>query len=135
MELIKYMEPALDASHHKRKNDVMFRKAIRMALIFGIYFLLRKSEFLPGRSAGKFHGGLKWKRIRFFTSDGTPIPFPSVRLGTAKFVEINIATSKTDTLGYGRLVKHQRVQGPNCVVHRLEQWARICKQKIWCGRG
>ena len=129
MELVKYLGPSLDGSNCKRKDDPIFRRAIRMALMFGIYFLLRKSEYLPGLSAGKFHSGLRWARIRFYTADGLRIPFENVQKGTAKFVEINIAKSKTDQLGYGRLVKHQRTEGNNCIVHRLEQWATICKDK------
>ena len=130
MELVKYLGPALDSSQVQRRKDMVFQQAVKMALIFGIYFLLRKSEFLPGRSAGKFHGGLMWSNIRFYAADGTIIPFIAVRLGAAKFVEIKIGRSKTDQFGFGRIVKHQRVQGNNCIVHKVEEWAVLCKLKF-----
>ena len=94
-----------------------------LALQFGIYFLLRKSEYLPGRSAGSFHGGLSWKNVLFFSEGGFPISWDSINVGQAKWVEIKIPISKTDQLGAGRLVKHERVSGPNCIVKKMEKWA------------
>jgi hypothetical protein len=123
IELVKFLEPALVKSDHERRLDPLFMKVASLALNFGIYFLLRKSEFLPGRSAGKFHGGLQCKHVLFFSEGGFPISWDNVHIGAAKYMEIKIPVSKTDQLGSGRLVKHERVSGPNCIVKRFERWA------------
>ncbi len=38
-------------------------------------------------------------------------------------MQIEIPLSKMDQFGFGRLVKHDRVVGPNCIVRELEKWA------------
>ena len=124
IELVKYTDITLQLSSTIKYRSRMFIKAVKLAMTFGIYFLLRKSEFLPVNSAGKFHAGLQWENIRFFASDGIVIPWKSIGSISAKHLEIKIPISKTDQLGFGRLVKHERVFGPHCIVQKMEQWAK-----------
>ena len=54
----------------------------------------------------------------------------AVQLGGAKSVKIEISKSKMDQFGFGRLVKHDRVSGPNCIVHELEKWAVYMRKTL-----
>jgi hypothetical protein len=127
IELVQYAEHVIMKSQHQQYKNHQFIWAVQLALKFGIYFLLRKSEFLPGRAAGIFNTGLKWLNVRFFDKKGIRIPWTAIRFGCAKSVEILIPKSKTDQFGFGRLVKHDRVIGPNCIVGELEKWATYVK--------
>ena len=91
---------------------------------FGIYFLLRKSEFLP---CGNKSNGIQWKNIVFFSESGHPIAFKELTRKSVKSVQINITKSKMDQHGYGRLVKHNCVSGPQCIVKKLVGWAISCR--------
>ena len=124
IELVKYTDITLQLSSVIKYRNRLFIRAVKLAMSFGIYFLLRKSEFLPGNSAGKFHAGLQWKNIKFFTNNGAIIRWETIGIISAKYLEIKIPISKTDQLGFGRLVKHERVPGPHCIVQKMEQWAK-----------
>jgi hypothetical protein len=112
-------------------RDPVKRKAIVLALKLGIYFLLRKSEYLPGnKSKGKDQSrGRQWSRIKFFDVAGKPITWPDIRVGRSYEVVIDIDRSKTDQFGRGRLVRHKRVSGENCIVKELEIWATECRDQ------
>jgi hypothetical protein len=67
----------------------------------GIYFLLRRSEFLPCRtSGGERSRGLQWKDLKFMDIEGRVIP---LLLERAESVTITITRSKTDQFGEGRV--------------------------------
>ena len=127
IELVQYTRAAVVETQIEKYKTEIFIHAIQFALKFGIYFLLRKSEYLPGRSAGVLRKGLQWKNIRFFDKLGYQIPWVSVKFGASKSVEIIVPFSKTDPFGYGRLVKHARVLGPNCIVGGLEKWVSVVR--------
>ena len=133
IELVKFAKVAMKSSGHRRREERLFLKAVTVAMTFGIYFLLRKSEYLPGHSAGSFRGGMRWKRVRFFNQEGGRIPWSSVRLGTARWIQINVVKSKTDQLGFGRLVKHEVVHGEDCIVKKMEVWATYCRTVLGAG--
>ena len=130
IELVRHTKEALRASGHSRRDERLFVKAATLAMTFGIYFLLRKSEFLPGGTAARVRGGIRWKQVRFFDDSGARIPWGKVRLGVAKVLQINVVRSKTDQLGFGRLVKHEVVQGENCIVKKVEKWAAYCREVL-----
>ena len=75
IELVQYAECVIRNSQHQRFKNRQFIWAIQLALKFGIYFLLRKSEFLPGRAAGNFNIGIKLSNIRFFDGKGIRVPW------------------------------------------------------------
>lgn len=133
IELVRFTRAAVGLSTHRRRGESVFVEALSLAMTFGIYFLLRKSEFLPGHSAGVFRAGMKWKRVSFFTAAGAKIQWGDVRLGAAKVIQINVARSKTDQLGFGRLVKHEAVPGEHCIVRKMESWAEFCRGSLGAG--
>ena len=127
VELVRFTKEALRSSGHRRGDERLFVKAVTLAMTFGIYFLLRKSEYLPGGTAALSRGGIRWRRVRFFDDTGAKIPWEKVRLGRAKMIQVNVVRSKTDQHGFGRLVKHEVVHGENCIVKKVEVWASYCR--------
>ena len=124
VELVKYLKIVLTPEQRKREGGV-YAWALDLALKFGIYFLLRKSEFLPGSrllsGSGAQGVGMRFKVIRFYREDGGIVEWKKVGVGCAKSVEILVPRSKTDQYGYGRFVRHNRVAGDNCIVKELER--------------
>ena len=59
--------------------------AIELVMKFGIFFLLRKSDYLPhGKGERLKHSkGLKWEKIKFFDYNGLTIPLQKVPLKTS----------------------------------------------------
>jgi hypothetical protein len=132
IELIKYLRVVLTADQLK-KHGGLFARGLDLALKFGIYFLLRKSEFLPGYSRIKsepIRCGMKFSVVRFYDFEGSVVSWRKVIPGCAKSVEILVPRSKTDQYGYGRVVRHVRVSGPNCIVKELERWVAHCRDKL-----
>lgn len=132
IELVKYLGVVLSAEQ-RNKLGGLFAWGLGLALKFGIYFLLRKSEFLPGYSrviSEPISGGMKFSMVRFYDFGGTVVPWRRVVPGCAKSVEILVPRSKTDQYGYGRVVRHVRVEGVNCIVKELERWVAHCRDKL-----
>ena len=135
IELVKYLKVVLSADH-RRKHGGLFAWGLDLALKFGIYFLLRKSEFLPGCSrvaSEPVRPGMRFKVIRFYDFGGRVVPWGRVFPGCAKSVEILVPRSKTDQYGYGRVVRHVRVSGVNCIVKELERWTAHCRDMLGAG--
>ena len=67
VELIQYVDAAVVGKKVKGKDNAIFMRAIKLAMKFGIYFLMRKSEFMPGRSSGSKvdRKGLPFKWLQF----------------------------------------------------------------------
>ena len=125
IELVKYLGAAL-RKFKPQWNCIELERPLTIALEFGIYFLLRKSEYLP---CGTNSGGIKWKNIVFFDKDGKQCPFINLTRKVARSVQINITHSKMDQHGYGRLLKHNAVDGDVCIVKKLVDWAIRCRDK------
>ena len=100
--------------------------AIELAMKFGIFFLLRKSEYLPHRKGGtsKHSKGLKWENVKFFDSCGMPIPLHQATMKSShiRTITIDIGYSKTDQFGVGRLVSHVRNNSSCCIVKEVVNW-------------
>jgi hypothetical protein len=127
IELVGYLQQALAAYKPQWLTQPWVMESLSLAMEFGIYFLLRKSEYLP---SGSVSGGLQWKDITFFDYDGLKIEWSCINKQLVKSMQINIGTSKTDQNGIGRIVKHFRVDGPNCIVCKTAKWARICRKQL-----
>ena len=69
IELVKYLREAV----HKWKLEEIVVVAIETALKIVIYFLLRKSEYVPNK--GK--SGISWKQFSFFDKKGDKIEWKS----------------------------------------------------------
>ena len=124
LELTHHVNDALDKCR-SHVGKVFKRKAILLAIALGIYFLLRKSEYLSMSSKNK---GRQWKFIKFFDNKGVRIPWKSVGKIQAFEVELNVDKSKTDQYGHGRLVRHTAMKdGQECIVRKLVDWLVECR--------
>ena len=131
IELVKYLKDVLTGAQLAKQGG-LFARGLELALKFGIYFLMRKSEYLPGyaRDPEPARLGMRFSVIRFFDSVGGTVKWGSISVGCAKSVEILVPRSKTDQYGYGRVVRHTRVPGPNCIVKELEKWVFHCRSVL-----
>ena len=94
--------------------------ALELGLFIGLFFLLRKSEYLKCSGKGK---GMKFNQITFFDEHGVEISFDKVGVIKANRVHVNIPFSKTDQHGYGRILEHIRQEGHEaCIVTKIESW-------------
>lgn len=124
LELVKYLKPALISAKIQWNGHTVM--AIELALKFGIYFLLRKSEFLPCGD----QLGISWRQIKFYGADGFTIKFKEIneKSKMIKSMTINIEFSKTDQYGAGRVVSHVRTNMTSCIVTEVIKWAILCQQ-------
>ena len=99
---------------------------IELAMKFGIFFLLRKSEYLPSsrKIAVNQSKGIKWENIKFFDYNGKNVPLHQVTVSEShiKTITIDIEFSKTDQYGAGRLVSHVRNDSGCCIVEDIVKW-------------
>ena len=124
IELVKYLREAV----HKWKLEEIVVVAIETALKIGIYFLLRKSEYVP--SKGK--SGISWKQFSFFDKKGDKIEWKNISQERVQTITIDIPFSKTDQYGIGRIVTHVRAASGSecCIVESIVQWAIICRKQF-----
>jgi hypothetical protein len=124
IELIKYLREAVQ----KWKLEEIIIVSIETALKIGIYFLLRKSEFVP--SQGK--KGISWNQLSFFDNRGGKVDWKNITQKKVQTITINIPFSKTDQYGVGRIVTHIRATNSNgcCIVESIVQWAIICRDQF-----
>ena len=82
----------------KKFTDVWFKRSRELALRVGIYFLIRKSEFLPGRNGEQ--AGLQRSDILFFSKDcpSAVQSFRNAKPSTSKseFPSLNVISSARD---------------------------------------
>ena len=123
IELVNHLEPALTV-YKPEWNHGLKRRALILALKFGIYFLLRKSEFLPASNNSR--GSIRWFRVKFYNALGFQIKWNSTDINSVKSMEINIHRSKTDQHGLSRIVRHTTVNGPNCICKLTFKWKLHC---------
>ena len=99
------------------------------ALFFGIFFLLRKSEFLPKSSTTSQHTPMRRSHLRFMTSGQTEIPYDQIGFARASWITITVQFSKTDQTGRGRIVTHfVDVDHPTqCIVQRMEAYIQMSR--------
>ena len=131
LELVKYLRQAVRVAGKILSKEVL--RALELALKFGIYFLLRKSEYLPcsnGRSRG-----ISWKQIKFYRKGGYEVQWDELRnmKAAVSSITINIQFSKTDQYGHGRVVTHNRVDGTCCIVQDVVNWAIYCQSTLCFG--
>jgi hypothetical protein len=99
------------------------------ALWLGIFFLLRKNEFLPhADNPHSMQEPCRRRNLRFFDKNRLEIPYGRIGLQPAASVSLHIRFSKTDQTGHGRIVQHESTDNPDtCVVHRLEEYFRVSR--------
>ena len=91
------------------------------SLLFGIMFLLRKSEFL-------FKEGKPFPPTRdtlfFLDEHHEVIPIDRVGITPAAWMVFGVAQGKADQSGNGRVCSHQRQPGGSCIVAVMEEFFR-----------
>jgi hypothetical protein len=114
-----------------RSNLVLYMVGVRVvtALWLGIFFLLRKNEFLPYPEE---HQGMqepcRRSNLRFFDEQMLEISYAHVGIRVAASVSLHLRFSKTDQTGHGRIVQHESTDDPStCVVRRLEEYIRVSR--------
>ena len=125
LELVKYLDEALPRIVYSVDSwkESLRRRALVVDMELGIYFLLRRSEFLPCRtSGGTCSRGLLWSDVRFMDVEGRLIPFKSVSVAAADSVSVLVRRSKTDQLGEGRVRTHRKQRQGHCIVTVLANW-------------
>jgi hypothetical protein len=100
------------------------------ALIFGIFFLLRKGEFLPKPIIHNcHHTPMRRSHLRFMDTNHQVIPYSQIGISRASWLSITIEFSKTDQTGKGRILEHfVDTRNPtHCVVHRMEAYVQLTR--------
>ena len=127
LELVNHQENAL-LRYKSEWNLGMKRRALTLALKFGTYFLLRKSEYLPNQSESRL--SIRWHRIKFYDTLGFTIKWECNDINKVKSMDINIHRSKTDQHGMSRIVRHNVVDGPKCICKSTFKWKVHCKNHV-----
>lgn len=131
LDLVNYVSAAMRDSDIKNLDEWAIR-AREVALRTGIYFLLRKSEFLPNNQGSQ--QGLQRKDILFFDNLGFTILCSLIQRGQAKSVKIIIPFSKCDQFGKGRNILHVRqTNRDRCIVRDLEEWVISTRVELGAG--
>ena len=124
---------AIRVAHMDTTHPTSIDKERLMAAMFlGIFFLLRKGEFLPHEQQSN-HVPFLRSHVRLYDSNGSVIPHGNIGTTVAQTVSISIVFSKADQTGRGRILHHERsTQQPrHCVVQRLE--AYLAKSRVQHG--
>ena len=114
-----------------RRNFILYMIGVRVvtALWMGIFFLLRKNEFLPFSEDPKgMQEPCRRRNLRFYDSTRLEIPYGRIGLQLAASVSLHLRFSKTDQTGHGRIVQHESTGDSNtCIVHRLEEYISVSR--------
>ena len=104
---------------------VMSRLRVVSSELFGSWYLLRKSEFLPRVTAPhSLSSQLLRSGIRFLDRDQNRIPYHLIGAIQVFWLCIEVEFSKADQSGHGRILMHrvQDHQPADCVVTRMLQY-------------
>ena len=116
-------------------DTIILRYRLQTALLFGIFFLLRKSEYLTvdptNRPRPVNSRALTRKNIAFYNHINNRILYSDIGTIPAQTIRLTIEFSKTDQLGLGRIVLHCRQHEPNviCIVTMMEHWISYTRDK------
>ena len=125
LPMIDHMDAALGPV--QSPTDRVVRMVDDLALRLGIYFLMRKSEFLPTAKSR----GAQWRHLVFYDQHGNVIPRRHLQPGAAHSVVNRIPFSKTDPYGRGRILQHYRQPATSpCIVSKLEAWAIDARDQL-----
>ena len=128
LDLVNYVVEAMKNVDKKEPNSWTIR-AREIALRIGIYFLLRKSEYLPNANGSQPE--LRRSNLLFFNSQGYPILCSLIQKGQASSARIVIPYSKCDQFGKGRNILHvKQDKSRRCIVNDLEEWVILTRQEL-----
>jgi hypothetical protein len=135
--LMNYFEwsDVIGDNHYRQRQELMDRVQLELyqlrlqtALRCGFFFLLRRSEFLPGMLAGQEDrgGSLRWSQVQFRGRGKRVMTWGEMVTGQPEVEEITatILWSKTDRLGATRPVTVRRVSDPGapCAIRHLVRY-------------
>lgn len=106
------------------------RLRVVCALMFGIFYLLRKGEFLPKPVVKNCqHTPMQRCHLRFMDADHNVIPYHLIGVKRASWLSITIEFSKTDQHGRGRILEHYvDLSNPtHCIVQRMEAYIQMTR--------
>ena len=109
---------------------IMERLRVVCALMFGIFYLLRKGEFLPKPVVKNcHHTPMQRCHLRFMDANHNVIPYQLVGVIRASWLSITIEFSKTDQHGRGRILEHYVDLGnpTHCIVQRMEAYIQLTR--------
>ena len=131
-QTLKFLQMGTIAVHGKFVNpDSLLCRVIRCrvhaALMFGIFFLLRKSEYLVTHDPPPLTTGgrvLRRHMLAFYDPNNGKIQYAKIGQTTAYSIRLVIQFSKTDPTGQGRIVIHCRQPDSSgiCIVTIMETW-------------
>jgi hypothetical protein len=128
VELLLYSGRLSVSGLHTRGTSmaaIMERARCICALLFGIFFLLRKGEFPPKPTPGNNRNTqMRRSHLRFMTEDQSLIPYYAIGTTRASWLTISIEFSKADQTGRGRIITHYiNVDVPlSRIVQRMEAY-------------
>ena len=126
-ELLPFVRPAMLARSDSSTTDQDEKACEHLALKLGMWYCLRKSEFLPNQKhpgLPRFSKGLPLDCVIFSDAEGRVIPFHTIAVGRAAKMTIKIIFSKTDQEGAGRVRTTTACPEPqkSCLVREMEAW-------------
>jgi hypothetical protein len=108
------------------RRDQLIAWRIHVALVTGIFFLLRKSEFLENTSRkGVTRRSLTRQDLKFYDEEKRELSYGEIGKVKASSVRLVVQFSKMDQSGFGRILHHYRQRGSKhqvCIVTELETW-------------
>ena len=117
-------------------NDSLLCQMVRCrthaALMFGIFFLLRKTEYLATQDPPPLSTGgriLRRRMLAFYDTDNVEIHYAKIGQAKANSIRLVLQFSKTDPTGQGRIVIHCRQpdSSGNCIVKIMETWIAVTR--------
>lgn len=107
-------------------------RRLHLAMLFGIFFLLRKSEFLDetparGTTDGAASSSTKKstavrKFLIFYDETNHEIPYEQIGITRASRIMFDVHRGKSDQFGKGRFNSHSRQASGTCLVSLMEEF-------------
>ena len=118
-------------------------RRLHIAMLFGIFFLLRKSEFLdetptaadkPSSSTGAARSRTKKSTavrrfVIFYDEHNREIPYEKIGITRASRLMFDVHRGKADQFGKGRFNSHSRQATGTCLVTLLEDFFRETRDR------
>ena len=109
-------------------QESLVKARLFLCLIMGVFFLLRKGEYLQSTRCKKDRQGdpigycLTRNMLTFYTDNDDAIPYSQIGVLLATSIKLTMLFSKADTTGKGRVLVHYRqgTDSPICVVRDME---------------
>ena len=117
-------------THGTTRVALVERMRVVCALMFGIFYLLRKGEFVPKLvTSNCHHTPMQRCHLRFMDASHNVIPYALVGTIRSSWLSITIEFSKTDQHGRGRILEHYiDLDNPtHCIVQRMEAYIQITR--------